>query len=368
MGVKTLGVGAAHACARFDDLSLRCWGADDSGQLGAAPASLVPPTREVQLQSVSVGAGHACGVDGDGRAVCWGSNRYGQLGDGSYEHRDAPVAVALPEGTEVTAVSVGRAHSCALDAAGAVWCWGRNDRGQLGHGSAGKLALPPLEPPMESAGGSAAPRPSAVGDVSELHLTGPASCVRTATAPALRCWGVPSYQPPSEKEERKTRRAIEKSSSSKPGRVEALAGVEMISLGADFGCALGGGSISCWGANRRGQLGAEPKTDRFTAAAVPSLGQARDLAAGEEFACGLLGSGELWCWGANDHGQLGRAGPDGAPAKVDGLDGLEEAHAGARFACGFGPTTGVRCWGEGQAGQLGTGDNTDSPVPRPVVW
>lgn len=33
-----------------------------------------------------------------------------------------------------TAVSLGRAHTCAIDDGGKLWCWGRNDRGQLGVG------------------------------------------------------------------------------------------------------------------------------------------------------------------------------------------------------------------------------------------
>ena len=38
-------------------------------------------------------------------------------------------------------VSAGRTHTCALDATGAVWCWGLNDTGQSAPGDASRFAL-----------------------------------------------------------------------------------------------------------------------------------------------------------------------------------------------------------------------------------
>ena len=45
-------------------------------------------------------------------------------------------------GAPVIVVAAGGAHSCATDAAGQLWCWGRGDRGQLGNGAAADLAAP----------------------------------------------------------------------------------------------------------------------------------------------------------------------------------------------------------------------------------
>ena len=53
-----------------------------------------------------------------------------------------PVAVAGLPGT-VTAVAAGGAHTCALTATGAVFCWGDNSFGQLGNGSTA-LGLAPV--------------------------------------------------------------------------------------------------------------------------------------------------------------------------------------------------------------------------------
>src|SRR5688572_28173813 len=39
-------------------------------------------------------------------------------------------------------VSAGDLHSCAVREDGTVWCWGRNDKGQLGDGTASDSDLP----------------------------------------------------------------------------------------------------------------------------------------------------------------------------------------------------------------------------------
>src|SRR5690554_675797 len=96
-----------------------------------ANAGLVPFDGVVD---VAAGLAHSCAVTGAGAVYCWGSNEYGQLGDGSSMDRVTPVQVTgLDSGMQ--AVSVGRDHSCALSQGGAVWCWGRNSFGQLGDGT-----------------------------------------------------------------------------------------------------------------------------------------------------------------------------------------------------------------------------------------
>ena len=74
---------------------------------------------------LAVGDMHACAiVDGDVR--CWGHNYQGQLGDGS--RTDSPIrAVDVADIPEATQLAVGELESCALTAAGALWCWGHEE-------------------------------------------------------------------------------------------------------------------------------------------------------------------------------------------------------------------------------------------------
>jgi len=76
---------------------------------------------------------HMCALV-KGEAWCWGENVFGQLGDGTstglIERVKTPVRATLP--SEAIKLGVGRDSTCALLKTSQVWCWGANDRGQLG--------------------------------------------------------------------------------------------------------------------------------------------------------------------------------------------------------------------------------------------
>ena len=49
---------------------------------------------DLRFTSLSAGFAHTCGIAQDDRLWCWGRNEYGQLGDGSNASGATPVAVA----------------------------------------------------------------------------------------------------------------------------------------------------------------------------------------------------------------------------------------------------------------------------------
>jgi hypothetical protein len=77
-----------------------------------------------------------------------------------------------------------------------------------------------------------------------------------------------------------------------------------IAIANGFGCiARARGTVSCWGANEMGQLGAgirEEKSD--VAVEVAGVTNARRVAVGERHACALLADGGVACWGDNTNG------------------------------------------------------------------
>jgi alpha-tubulin suppressor-like RCC1 family protein len=89
---------------------------------------------------VALGLTHACARNGDGTISCWGSNDHGQLGDGSAESHAMPVSV--PGITGATQIASGSAHVCARTSDGLVRCWGNNAHGQLGNESRSDCAAP----------------------------------------------------------------------------------------------------------------------------------------------------------------------------------------------------------------------------------
>jgi len=128
-------LGDGFGCA-IENGAVRCWGINSRGQLGNGgnAASKVPVTVPLPMNAKAIRAGsdHVCAILNDGAAYCWGGNGAGQLGDGFTTDRSSPIAVRLPKDVALVEISLGRAHTCALTAAGAVLCWGGNTYGQLG--------------------------------------------------------------------------------------------------------------------------------------------------------------------------------------------------------------------------------------------
>lgn len=85
---------------------------------------------------VSAGGGHTCALLAGGAVECWGLNDFGQLGDGTTDNSDAPVEVLGLGGGEPTEVAAGDRHTCVRFADDSLRCWGLNDHGQVGTGSA----------------------------------------------------------------------------------------------------------------------------------------------------------------------------------------------------------------------------------------
>ena len=98
--VVALSAGAYHTCALFSDNSLKCWGANGSGQLGYGiatnligddePLSDFEPFKVtnapgLSISSLAAGGDDTCTLLSDGSAKCWGFNQFGQLGDGNTE-------------------------------------------------------------------------------------------------------------------------------------------------------------------------------------------------------------------------------------------------------------------------------------------
>ena len=147
-----------HNCALLNDASIKCWGRNDAGQLGLGDIEWrgdEPNEMGDNLPSTLLGTGktafaiagggsHTCAILDDGSVKCWGKNQTGQLGLGDTANRgdepnemgdDLP-AVALGAGKTAIAIAARYEHNCALLSDGSVKCWGRNDRGQLGLGDA----------------------------------------------------------------------------------------------------------------------------------------------------------------------------------------------------------------------------------------
>jgi alpha-tubulin suppressor-like RCC1 family protein len=138
---------ASYMCGVTRAGAVLCWGNNYTGQLGDATrdnrATATPVFGIDDAIEVAAGDLHACALRRAGVVSCWGRNEFGAVGDGSMGPSTVRAQPVTPFGVEhAVGLALGRAHSCARLASGAVSCWGVNNFGQLGDGSTLLRAAP----------------------------------------------------------------------------------------------------------------------------------------------------------------------------------------------------------------------------------
>ena len=138
---RVLASGGYDGLALTSAGQLLAWGDNSHGQLGdGTRISSDRPVRVrlpkgVRVVGIGAGSQHSLALTSSGRVLAWGDNEFGQLGTGTTKGSDVPVAVQLPAGVRVIAVSAGGGFSLALTSSGDVLAWGHNEDGQLGDGT-----------------------------------------------------------------------------------------------------------------------------------------------------------------------------------------------------------------------------------------
>ncbi|HMQ26612.1 MAG TPA: hypothetical protein PKA98_11545, partial [Acidimicrobiales bacterium] len=201
-----ISAGLEHTCALLDNATVKCWGNNVDGVLGlgdevdrgGAAGQMGDDLPPVSLgaarttTAVSTGWRHTCALLDNATVKCWGDNQTGQLGQGDTDDRGDDAgemggtlpAVNLGSGRTATAITTGRNHTCVrLDTAN-VKCWGDNQEGQLGLGDTanrgdGAGEMGGFLPPSAVGTGRSALAVTAGND----HV-----CVVLDNA-TLKCWG-----------------------------------------------------------------------------------------------------------------------------------------------------------------------------------
>jgi len=358
---EELTTGADHACALDTTGGAWCWGANDSGQLGDGTVSdrLVPTPVSmpagVNFTIIAGGGLHTCALDDAGAPWCWGHGGQGQLGDTFLMNRWLPVRALLPDGRVFHQICTGGLHACAVDDLGGVWCWGNNEHGQLGIGTSAINTSQPT--PVINLDGAT---------ITEVACGGLHTCALDATG-ALWCWG--------ENQEgqlgdgtltwRKSPVAT-----IPPGGAIFVA----VFLGDIHSCALDStGRLWCWGNNGSGQLGNGNLVSQ-SAPMLASMPSGRTFAGarqgGQHHNCAADDQGDVWCWGGNGLGQLGDGTGDDSPSPVQASlmsSSASIVSSGRYHSCVLDSMGLVWCWGMNHAGQLGNGTREDQGLPGPVV-
>ena len=288
---RAVSVGGQHACAILSDGAVGCWGSNASGQLGlstdlvsgSAEAGLVPSLSNVR--GISAGANHTCVVRGDGTVRCWGANESGQLGNNTTEPSATPVQAtgmvlvhqveagadftcardfgaevecwgdgfsnkpSLVSGVTATIdLAVGDHHACALFSDGSAKCWGENDFGQLGRGD-------------DEFPGSKSQPVDVIGidQMVQIAAGSQHTCALRSDG-SVWCWGANAA---GQLGDDTTTPSIA------PVEVEGMGPARSIAAGGDVTCAvIDDGSVRCWGANDQGQVGDDTTESRSVATPV----------------------------------------------------------------------------------------------------
>ncbi len=370
-----LAAGDAHTCAiRAVDRAVECTGFNDKGQLGLAqsPSDLpqksefAPVAAGLKARQITAGAAHTCAIGVGGKIYCWGANDRGQLGvPSSSEYITTPTLVSAFADRTAVLIAAGAQHTCATfeDNSNEVSCWGDNVEFQLG---------------SEAGGGELGPIKIALADaVTQLTAGGTHTCVIVEKDGNVLCWGGNSS---GELGDGTTeRRAAPTPVAFGDDSPHAF----LVAAGASHTCmAVEGSGILCWGKNDSGQLGLGVKGDVLgpqgaIASHVPQAIRPQFpqppmlLVAGSWHTCATFPDAAdepkfvIRCWGGNISGQLG-IGTSGEAMdrsligpKVVGPFGYSavDISLGAQHSCAIlVDETGAVCWGSNAMGQLGRSD------------
>ena len=244
---------------------------------------------------------------------CWGRNEYGQLGTGATSTATQGPLLPMhpPPDVSVSTMAMGSYHICAILSNGTATCWGKNNYGQLGTDSTVN-------------------RGSTASEMGDGMILAKLPTGLTANA---------------------------------------------IGAGHEFTCVvLSDHTIACWGTQTSGQLGtgttdnvggggiAGRMGDSLKRVMLSTPANAADVQCGDAHACALLTTGQLSCWGSNGMGQLGLGDRVSSAGRwVTTLQSVRTSHLFTAVACGGTHTCGVTtlqkvlCWGDNSAGQSAAG-------------
>ena len=367
---SSISAGGNSTCVLLSGAA-KCWGANESGQLGNGTrnASFSPVAvsgLSAGVTSISVGNNHACAVVSGG-VKCWGANESGQLGDGSTTASLTPVSVSgLTSG--VTAVSVAGSasfmsssgFSCAVVSGGAK-CWGANESGQLGNASTTASQIPVSVSGLTS-GVTAI---SVAGSTGMMSSSG-FSCA--VVSGGVKCWGANESGQLGNASTTASQIPVSVSGLTSGVTAVSVAGSASFMSSSGFSCAVVSGGAKCWGANESGQLGNASTTASQIPVSVSGLTSGvAAISLGASHACAVNASG-LKCWGDNSNGQ---AGPTAFAATqvvglTSGVTAIAAAQYGEPHVCAV-QSGSLKCWGYNADGQLGNGSTSDAHTPQQVV-
>jgi len=309
-----------------------------AASLSACSSDTGPGGRTRLTARLAAGINFTCALDHAGAAFCWGGGASGQLGDGTASLSAVPVHV---EGGPYTAIAAGDTAVCAVRFDHHIDCWGDAPPKCCNQVQASVLVPTPVAAPSTR--------------FTSVSVAGDAACGIGDAQHGL-CWGDDFQGALGDGQ------ALDSALSP---AVTLPGGHAFASLdeGVFGGCGIDtGGAAWCWGSDLFGELGVNDSVDAIAVSQpIAVLGGLRfaQIAVGGVYTCGITTTGLTECWGINDAGQLGDGTENdrAAPTPVAG-GAYVRVFAGAKndilgHTCALDASGAASCWGVNDAGQLG---------------
>ncbi len=349
-------------CLNKSENDILCWGNSVSDHPEDA-ASLMR-TRKIHLNDKLIRDVYAsqymtCVITTDGLPYCWGLETAVGSETDNYATPSPVDMTGVLSGKTVKTISLGDAHGCLIASDDLVYCWGENDKGQLGNGSTDYSSAVPVA--VNIAGMT----------VKSLLSSGDNSCA-IASNDNLYCWGEGVYGVLGNNTNVKSHVPVLVAGGDLGGRA-----IKSISKSNSLLCAIASDDqVYCWGRAQYAAFGvnnlfssAVPKAVDFSG--VLSGKKAKQVSLGSSFGCILADDNKVYCWGSNGRDSLG----DGTTSSFSsvptavalGGKTVKKLVVSGWFACIIADDDQVYCWGDGYAGQLGNNNDDTSNVPVAVV-
>ncbi|MDY7230010.1 RCC1 domain-containing protein [Hyalangium rubrum] len=320
-------------------------------------------TRSFHYGSRSGGGGLHTGVVRDGLLYTWGRNNRGQIGWGSAVTTDQKLPGKVPAFTDVAAMAFNQNSSLALKLDGTVWAWGENAQGQLGLGPVPQADVPRT--------------PDLTPRFSPTRVPGLSGAVALGLGyrHALVLFEDGSVRAFGDNSAGQLGDGTPGGTKDYPVTVVGLTDVVKVVAGSMHSVALqGDGTVWAWGRNTYGNLGlgTADSASHPTPTRVPGLANVVDIATGRDHVLALHADGTVSSWGLDASGQLGTGEvlPDeesAVPMRVKGLADARAVFANGLMSYAWRADGSLVSWGQNFNGQLGNGTTTDAREPTPSV-
>lgn len=285
-----------------------------------------------------------CEPTADGRARCVAIDRDAGTPDAGAGSADAGASQCSGDRC-IVSLSASSSRTCAVDASGAVWCWGRGN--MLGTGATlgscvggSECAVTPVRARYEAASGAE----SDLAGAREVVVGEPAICAVIADG-HLRCFDYRSgtdplggFAP--------IARDVRLSDSSPVIDARSVT----LGWGVGFVRRTSPDSLLVWGSNITAQHGTGASDDLANELAIEvrPLAPVDAIDAANGHVCAIR-LGDVWCWGLNDHGQAGHSTTGtGAvvtsPHQVPGISRATAISSGRNGTCALAGGE-LYCWG-----------------------